>query len=84
VEAAIDAAIIAALNAILPPVAATLRLPFTLALGFVLVLVHDTYTLRVIRRIVRRQAPLCTKVPGIVFLEIDGLALGCYSSHARR
>ncbi|HEY3728510.1 MAG TPA: phage holin family protein [Solirubrobacteraceae bacterium] len=121
-EAAIDAAIIAALNAILPPVAAALRLPFTLALGFVLVLVldalilvlashidstsikvdsfgwallaalaiaavsvvlevilgvndDDTYTLRVIRRIVRRRAPVHTEVPGIVFLEIDGLAL---------
>jgi uncharacterized membrane protein YvlD (DUF360 family) len=120
-EAAIDAAIIAALNAILPPVVAALRLPFTLALGFVLVLVldalilvlashidstsikvdsfgwallsslaiagasvvleiilgvndEDTYTLRVIRRIVRRRAPLRTTVPGIVFLEIDGLA----------
>jgi uncharacterized membrane protein YvlD (DUF360 family) len=120
-EAAIDAAIIAALNAILPPVVAALRLPFTLALGFVLVLVldalilvlashidstsikvdsfgwallsslaiagasvvleiilgvndEDTYTLRVIRRIVRRRAPLRTTVPGIVVLEIDGLA----------
>ncbi len=121
-EAAVDAAVIAALNAILPPLVAALRLPFTLALGFVLVLFldalilllashidstsikvdsfgsallgsltiaaasvvlevilgvndEDTYTLRVIRRIARRRAPLRTKAPGIVFLEIDGLAL---------
>jgi uncharacterized membrane protein YvlD (DUF360 family) len=36
----------------------------------------DTYTLRVTRRIARRQgAADRTDVPGIVFLEIDGLAL---------
>ena len=36
----------------------------------------DEYTLRVTRRIARRQgAPAPTDVPGIVFLEIDGLAL---------
>lgn len=121
-DAFIDAAVIAALNAILPPLVAALRLPFTLALGFVLVLVldalilllashidrasikvesfgsalvaslvmaaasvvldvilgvndDDTHTLRIIRRIVGRQAPLRTPVPGIVFLEIDGLGL---------
>jgi hypothetical protein len=35
----------------------------------------DTYTLRVIRRIARRQGhPVLTDAPGIVFLEIDGLA----------
>jgi uncharacterized membrane protein YvlD (DUF360 family) len=121
-EAAVDAAVIAALNAVLPPAVAALRLPFTLALGFVLVLFLDalilllashidsasikvdsfgsallaslvmaaasvtlevifgvndegTYTLRVIRRIARRRAPLGSQDPGIVFLEIDGLAL---------
>lgn len=121
-EAAVDAAVIAALNAVLPPLVAALRLPFTLALGFVLILVldalilllashidstsikvdsfgsallaslaiaaasvtlevilgvndEDTYTLRVIRRIARRRAPMRTQAPGIVFLEIDGLAL---------
>ena len=121
-EAALDAALIAALNAILPPLVAALRLPFTLALGFVLVLVldalilvlashvdstsikvdsfgsallaslaiaavsvvlevilgvddEDTYSLRVIRRIARRRGPLHTQTPGILFLEIDGLAL---------
>jgi uncharacterized membrane protein YvlD (DUF360 family) len=36
----------------------------------------DTYTLRVIERIARRSGELVeTEVPGIVFLEIDGLAL---------
>ena len=117
------AAVIAVLNAVLPPLVAALRLPFTLALGFVVVLALDagilllashlssnairvesfgwallaalvisaamvvlevifganddqTYSLRVIRRIARRQGGrLATDVPGIVFLEIDGLAL---------
>jgi uncharacterized membrane protein YvlD (DUF360 family) len=114
---------IAALNAVLPPLVAALRLPFTLALGFLLVLAldaaillivaditsrsisvdsfgaalfaavviaaamvtlevilgvddDDVYTLRVIRRIARRQGQMVqTDTPGIVFLEIDGLAL---------
>jgi uncharacterized membrane protein YvlD (DUF360 family) len=117
------AAIIAVLNAVLPPVIAALRLPFTLLLGFVLVLVLDalmfmlaariapdsidvdsfgsalaaafvasavaaildpifrsdddeTYMLRVTQRIARRTGgQIVTDVPGIVFLEIDGLAL---------
>ena len=121
-DALAAAVLIAALNAVLPPVVAALRLPFTLALGFVLVLVldavmlllashittrtirvdsfwwallasvviaasmlvlevifgandDDTYSLRVIRRIVRRQGgAVRTNTPGIVFLEIDGLA----------
>ena len=114
---------IAALNAVLPPLVAALRLPFTLALGFVLVLaldavilllasdispniIHvdsfgwallaalvisaaivvldvilganddDTYSLRVIRRIARRQGTRSDDGrAGILFLEIDGLAL---------
>ena len=122
-DAFIAAAIIGVLNGLLPPVVAALRLPFTLALGFVFVLVldalilllasqvdssafsvdsfwaallaalviaavmividaalgandDDTYTLRVITRIVRRQRRSAnTDTPGIVFLEIDGLAL---------
>ncbi len=122
-EAFIAAAVIAILNAVLSPVIAALRLPFTLALSFVLVLVldavvlllaskidpnsiqvdsfgwalaaalviaaasmilqallgvndEDTYMLRVIRRIARRQGGHAhTSEPGIVFLEIDGLAL---------
>ena len=122
-EAFIAAAVIAILNAVLSPVIAALRLPFTLALSFVLVLVldavvlllaskidpnsikvdsfgwalaaalvisaasmvlqvllgvndEDTYMLRVIRRVARRQGGhLRTSDPGIVFLEIDGLAL---------
>ena len=121
--ALLAAALIAILNAVLPPLVAALRLPFTLALGFVLVLFvdalmllvvsevapdaitvdtfgdallaslvmaaasvvlevifgaddDDTYTLRVIRRIARRQGkPTSTDAPGIVYLEIDGLAL---------
>jgi uncharacterized membrane protein YvlD (DUF360 family) len=117
------AAVVAALNAVLPPILAALRLPFMLALGFLLVLAlnavvlklasdllentfsvdsfgwallaalvvaaisvllevvfgtndDDTYTLRVVQRIARRQGGgQLTDVPGIVFLEIDGLAL---------
>jgi len=117
------AALVAILNALLPPVVASLRLPFTLALGFVLVLLldalmllivsdiipssitvdsfgtallasvvmaaasvllevifgaddEDTYTIRVIQRISRRGGkPTPTDDPGIVYLEIDGLAL---------
>ena len=117
------AAVIAVVNAVLPPVVASLRLPYMLALGFVLVLLldatalviaddvlpsyitvdsfgdallaalvmaavsivlqvvtgtndDDEYNLRVIKRIARRQgAQERTDVPGILFLEIDGLAL---------
>ena len=36
----------------------------------------DTYTLRVVQRIARRQGEITkTDIPGIIFLEIDGLAL---------
>jgi uncharacterized membrane protein YvlD (DUF360 family) len=117
------ALVVAALNAVLPPLVAALRLPFTLVLGFLLVLVldalmlraasalfdnaisvdsfwwallaallisavtvvlevivgtndDDTYTLRVVQRIARRSGERVeTDVPGIVYLEIDGLAL---------
>jgi uncharacterized membrane protein YvlD (DUF360 family) len=117
------AAAIAVLNAVLPPLLAALRLPFTLALGFLLVLAADAavlliaadllpgditvdgfgnallaalvisavsmalhvalgtndddqYALRVTRRVARRQgARERTDVPGIVYLEIDGLGL---------
>jgi uncharacterized membrane protein YvlD (DUF360 family) len=117
------AAVVALLNALLPPLLAALRLPFMLALGFLLVLAvnalvlqlasdvlentfavdnfgwallaallvaavsvvlevifgtndDDTYTLRVVQRIARRQGGAArTDVPGIIFLEIDGLAL---------
>jgi uncharacterized membrane protein YvlD (DUF360 family) len=117
------AAVIAILNALLPPVIAALRLPLTLVLGFLLILVldavmleiasnvtdgaievrnfwwalltalvaaaatvvlqvvfgtndDDEYTVRVIQRIARRTGgPERTDVPGIIFLEIDGLAL---------
>jgi uncharacterized membrane protein YvlD (DUF360 family) len=117
------AALIAAFNAILPPLVAALRLPFALISGFLAILVvdavalrvahevlpevisvdtfgsallaalviaavslildvaagtndDDEYALRVIRRVARRQgAAAPTDVPGIVFLEIDGLAL---------
>jgi uncharacterized membrane protein YvlD (DUF360 family) len=117
------AAAIGALNAVLPPLLAALRLPYMVAIGFVLILLADAvllrlaakalpdditvgafgdallaalvitavslclqivlgtndddeYTIRVTRRIARRQGqPQRTDVPGIVFLEIDGLAL---------
>src|SRR5262249_28275816 len=37
---------------------------------------EDTYTLRVVQRIARRQGGVTkTDIPGIIFLEIDGLAL---------
>jgi uncharacterized membrane protein YvlD (DUF360 family) len=122
-DAFIAAALIAVLNAALPPLVAALRLPFTLALGFVAVLIldplilmlasqidpnsikvdsfgwallaalviaaasvvlevilgandDDAYMLRVIRRVASRQGEqVRTDVPGIIFLEIDGLAL---------
>jgi uncharacterized membrane protein YvlD (DUF360 family) len=122
-DALAAAVAIAALNAVLPPIVAALRLPFTLALGFIIVLAldamillivphitprsiavdsfaaalvaalvisaamvtlevilgvddDDVYSLRVIRRIARRQGQAVhTDQPGIVFLEIDGLAL---------
>ena len=121
--ALVVAAVVAVLNAILPPILAALRLPFMLALGFLLVLVlnafvlklasdvlentftvdnfgwallaalivaavsvvlevifgtndDDTYSLRVVQRIARRQGGgEQTEVPGIIYLEIDGLAL---------
>jgi uncharacterized membrane protein YvlD (DUF360 family) len=117
------AAVVAVLNAILPPLIAALRLPLTLVLGFVLVLLanaamlviadrltdgaievdsfwnallvalvaaavglvlqivlgandDDTYALRVIERLARRSGERVeADEPGIVFLEIDGLAL---------
>jgi len=117
------AVVVAILNALLPPLVAALKLPVTLLLGFVLVLLvdaaillaadrltdgdltvgsfgtallvalvtsavgvvlevilgsndDDTYTLRVIQRIARKSGERVeTDVPGILFLEIDGLAL---------
>jgi len=117
------AALIAILNAVLPPLVAALRLPLTLALGFVLALIldavvlelaadlapaaiavdgfgdallaalvvaglrivlevlagvndDDIYGLRVVQRVARRQGMLArSDAPGVVFLEIDGLAL---------
>jgi uncharacterized membrane protein YvlD (DUF360 family) len=117
------AAVVAALNALIPPLLAALRLPFMLAAGFLLVLAanalvlklasdaldntfvvdnfgwallaallvsavsvflevifgtndDDTYTLRVVQRIAKRQGGATrTDVPGIIYLEIDGLAL---------
>ncbi len=114
------AAIVAALNAIVPPVLAALRLPLTLLTGFLLVLLadaailvwaddltngiltvdsfgwaflaalvvaavsvvlavlagsDDTYSVHLAKRIARRQGIIAdTDVPGILFLEIDGLA----------
>jgi uncharacterized membrane protein YvlD (DUF360 family) len=116
-------ALIAVLNGVIPPLIAAVRLPFTLLLGFVLVLLvdvllllaasritggafavdsfwsalgvalvasavgvvldvvfgtndDDSYTLRVTQRIARRSGKrVTTDRPGILFLEIDGLAL---------
>ena len=121
--ALIVAAAIAVINAVLPPLIASVRLPFTLFAGFVLVLLadgaalvladeifptfltvnsfgdallasiviagvtmvievlagtndDDEYTIRVVKRIARRQGGATrTDAPGILFLEIDGLAL---------
>jgi uncharacterized membrane protein YvlD (DUF360 family) len=121
--AVVVAAIVAVLNALLPPIVAALRLPFTVVIGFFLVLAVDAailliaadvapdelaidgfapalavsliaaavsaavgavagvddddgYTFRVARRVARRTAkPIAGDAPGIVFLEIDGLAL---------
>jgi uncharacterized membrane protein YvlD (DUF360 family) len=120
--ALVAAAIIALLNAVLPPLVAALRLPFTALLGFFLVLFldagmlllagrisdgltidsfwsalgvalaaaavgvalsvvfgtndDDVYSLRVVQRIARRSGErVVTDRPGILFLEIDGLAL---------
>jgi uncharacterized membrane protein YvlD (DUF360 family) len=120
--AVVVAAVTAVLNALLPPLVAALRLPFTALLGFFLVLAvdagmllladryssgltidsfwsalgvalaaaavgvvlsvlfgtndDDVYSLRVVQRIARRSGErVVTDRPGIVFLEIDGLAL---------
>jgi uncharacterized membrane protein YvlD (DUF360 family) len=117
------AAIVAALNAVIPPVLAAVRLPLTLVLGFLLVLIADALILQIAaglnvtdgvfdvdnfgwallaafvvaavslvlavllgsdkmssirtsQRIAKRQGIIAsTDVPGIVYLEIDGLAL---------
>lgn len=131
-QALVAAALIAILNAVLPPLVAAVRLPFTLSVGFVAVLLLDAlilmlasqidpnaikvdslgwallaalvmaaasvvleailgvddddgYMLRVIRRVARRQGSEGqTDVPGIIFLEIDGLALPATASDAGR
>jgi uncharacterized membrane protein YvlD (DUF360 family) len=121
--AALAAAIVvAALNAVLAPVVAAIRLPYTVATAFLLLLLldalfllaadavtdgvvevdgvfwallaalvisaisialeavagtndDDAYTIRVIQRIARRSGErVVTDAPGILFLEIDGLA----------
>jgi uncharacterized membrane protein YvlD (DUF360 family) len=117
------AAVVAVVNAVLPPILAAFRLPYMVGIGFFLVLfadalalqlaadavpsdVHidgfgdallaalaisaistclqivlgtnddDEYTVRVTRRIARRLGGgERTDAPGIIFLEIDGLAL---------
>jgi len=119
----VAAAVIAILNAILPPIIAALRLPFMLVLGLLLILIldalmllaadritnndlqidsfwsalgvafaaaavsvvldvvfgtndDDAYTLRVIQRIAKHSGErVQTDAPGIIYLEIDGLAL---------
>jgi uncharacterized membrane protein YvlD (DUF360 family) len=121
-EALLAALAIAVLNAVLSPLVAAIRLPYTVATSFLLLLVlnalvlriidsatggaidvdgagaaifaalvisavstalevvagtndDDVYMLRVIQRIARRSGEkVVTDVPGILFLEIDGLA----------
>ena len=121
-EALVVALVLAAINAVLPPLVAALRLPYTLATTLLLVLAvnilafrlidsrtedalevggfgaaliaalvvaaitmallefmgaddDDLYSLRVTHRLARRAADsVQTDVPGIVYLEIDGLA----------
>lgn len=121
--ALLAAAVVAVLNAIVPPIVAALRLPYTLLVNFVLILLidaamieatsdltdgalsvdsygwallaaliisaasvvlevvlgtndDDTYMLRITRRIARRGGDRTeTDVPGLILLEIDGLAL---------
>jgi len=120
--ALILAALLGFLNAILPPIVAAVRLPFTALLGFFAVLAldagmllladrysdgitidsfwaalavalvaaavgvvlsvvfgtndDDVYSLRVVQRIAKRASDrVVTDRPGVVFLEIDGLAL---------
>ena len=121
--ALLAAALIAVLNALLPPLIAAVRLPYAVGLTFVLILVldalllelaseiapdaiqvdhfgwalltalvasavgvvlevvagtndDDSYNLRVVQRIAARTSGTTrTPVPGIVYLEIDGLAL---------
>ena len=131
--ALVVAAVVAALNAVIPPVLAALRLPLTLVLGFLVVLVADALILqiaaelrvtegafsvdnfgwallaalvvaavsvvlavilgsddmssiRIAQRIAKRQGIIAsTDVPGIIYLEIDGLALpGAAPGDARR
>src|SRR6516225_932749 len=53
-DALAAAVLIAALNAVLPPLVAALRLPFTLLLGFVLVLVLDALMLLLASHITSR------------------------------
>src|SRR5580704_4646159 len=81
------AAFIGILNAILPPIVAAVRLPFTLIIGLLISAASlvlqvilgvdddDAYSLSVIARIARRQGEqVRSDRPGILFLEIDGLA----------
>jgi uncharacterized membrane protein YvlD (DUF360 family) len=121
-RALLAAAVIGVLNAVLSPLVAAVRLPYTVATSFLLVLVldavilmltdaatdqairvdgfgwalvaavlisaiatvldilvgaddDDAYTLRVIHRIARRSGErVVTDEPGILYLEVDGLA----------
>ena len=122
-DAFVVAAVIAVVNSVLPPLVAAMRLPFTLVLGFVSVLLldavalviaadalpdviavssfgdallaslvmaavsivlevfagtneEDEFTFRVVEATARRQGGTTpTSVPGLICLEIDGLAL---------
>jgi uncharacterized membrane protein YvlD (DUF360 family) len=70
--AVLVAAIVAVLNAILPPLVAALRLPFTVALGFLLVLALDA----VILKLVADAAPEAISVEGF----FDALVVSLFAS----
>src|SRR5947209_1242577 len=55
-DALVAAALIAALNAVLPPFVAALRLPFTLVLGFLIVLGLDALILLLVSDIALRRS----------------------------
>src|SRR5436189_56323 len=72
---AVAATLIAALNAVLPPLVAALRLPFTLALGFVAALVLDPIILLLASKI----DPHSFKVDGFGWALLASLVIGVVS-----
>jgi uncharacterized membrane protein YvlD (DUF360 family) len=66
-----------AIDGLLPALGVSLlATAFSTAIGVIVGLDDDAYTLRVARRVARRAGPVTeTDVPGVIYLEIDGLAL---------